>query len=113
MRYSELREAKRVYDVRHPYDGSVKFNPNRYIDPNDGFFWHFHEGNLIIHSQEYPAHSASILKTTVPSELWNLLNGSVDFKTHTITIAKEFMAEISFVNDNLRTSKAYSKPCVN
>jgi len=93
LRYEEPSDPKRV--LKHW--GS---EPKEYIRPEAGFFWHWNEGKLLLHSEKNENYSwkmAQLLglrdqneKTQPLGELWNQLNGKVDFKNQTVTVLKEF-----------------------
>jgi len=94
MRYFELiTEAKEVIDARHeesdekPF-GSGKYN---YVNPSDGFFFHYYNGLLVLHSEENQQYSAKVSGVSVPSYIWNSLNGLVQLKDKTITIGKAYV----------------------
>ena len=123
MKISELLEAKhpiKILDLRYeePSDPTLILkhwgsHPKEYIAPSDGFFWHWHAGKLILHSERndiyswkmvqlLKLHAAGVNVTPVdawlktpagkknqPFELWNMLNGKVSFNDQTVLIHKE------------------------
>lgn len=117
---SEAKQQVRILDLRYiePSDPSLVLkhwgsHPKEYINPSSGFFWHWNQGRLILHSErndEYSWKMVQLLranqsgetvrpvekwlrspagKIKKPFDLWNMLNGKVDLDTGVITIHKE------------------------
>lgn len=108
-----LLEFKSVRDFRHDniekefkFFGSTK--TSEWIDPKEGFYWLYDQGDLILASTDNENYSAlvssGLYKKVLAGEntqkaikqardggrdLWNQLGGIVNFKDKTITIAKE------------------------
>lgn len=99
MRYSELFEAKTVYDLRHPEANIKHFGADKYdyVSPSDGLFFTFHKGHLIIHSEKNYNYSSKVLKSPdqIPSCCFNALCGKVDIKSGKIVIGKEYAGNSS------------------
>lgn len=106
----DLLEAKRVIDLQHPETPGIEYFPKGeqdYIDPDDGFFFEYRDGVLVLSSTPNPNYSAKVLgkARTKPngfgleytdkelgqtiSNVWNGLGGRVDLNSKTITINKE------------------------
>jgi len=93
MRYFELiTEAKEVIDARHEESDEKPFGSGKYhyIKPSDGFFFHYYDGVLVLHSEENEQYSAKVAGVSVPSEVWNQLNGLVQLNNKTVTIGKAY-----------------------
>lgn len=117
---AEARVPLRVLDLRYeePDDPTLVLkhwgsHPKSYIRPSDGVFWHWKEGQLILHSERNDFYSWKMvqllrmhasggkvrpveawLKTPAgkekqPFEMWNQLNGKVDLANRLITVHKE------------------------
>lgn len=109
-----LTEAKEVIDLRHrdfrndsDVDPILK-NKSDFIDAKNGFYWSYYKAILILssHEDQYVSGSLSqaeknnevpkklsLIKSPAPSAIgraWNNLNGLVDYRIKTITIAKEY-----------------------
>lgn len=110
-----LLEAKQVYDFRHknveaefPFWGDTK--TSEYISPEDGFYFTYYEGELLLASTQNESYSGLVAKNLqkefiaaekkgntsevfakvkVAAKLWNQLGGVVDFNSKIITISKE------------------------
>lgn len=124
MKISEIileeKNPLKILDLRYvePSDPSLVLkhwgsHPKDYINPDDGFFFHWHEGRLILHSERNDVYSWKMsellrshesgaivrpverwLRTAAgkkrqPFELWNMLNGRVDLVSGVVTIHKE------------------------
>lgn len=104
---SEVKRPLTVVDLRYEEPADPKkvlkhwgSEPKEYIHPQDGFFWHWSEGKLLLHSEKNEHYSWKMTQllglrdskeTKQPlGELWNTLNGKVDFNNRTVTILKEY-----------------------
>jgi hypothetical protein len=104
---SEVKRPLTVVDLRYEEPSDPKqvlkhwgSEPKEYIHPQTGFFWHWGEGKLLLHSERNENYSWKMTQllglrdpkeTKQPlGELWNQLNGKVDLKNRTITILKEY-----------------------
>jgi len=101
-----LYEAKELHDLRHDIADSnflakIKKNWNfdvdkDYIHPSLGFFFHYHNGILVIHSFSNYSWSLQLLNKEIQDGFWNQLNGLVDLNNKAITINKVY------IRNNLR-----------
>lgn len=91
MRFSELLEYKELIDIRNNNDDSSNKLPfKKFIRPEDGFYFIYDKGILLLHSTDnfYRDLKTKKIEKIEPG-LWNLFGGEVNFKDKTITISKE------------------------
>jgi len=100
-----LDEAKEIIDLRHenkedtiPYFGAEK--TSGYIHPNDGVYFEYLDGVLVLSSTNNPNYSFNVLykNSEKHSDLkkklrkfFNVMGGMINFSERTLTINKEYI----------------------